>query len=153
MTISNAIVHAVFSIEELRDLVVKKVITTIDNEFLNLCQQSQSSIFRKSVPSDYLSLEWSKYICELESRSPVLFKLFKTIVSHGDHRNEKKVGDAHLPAICMAVSVLLKERNREMVGIQTCVSLLLYTSRAQKQVPILLHNSYELQFTRNKSGT
>lgn len=55
-------------------------------------------------------------------------------MSHTDHRNDMKLGEIHQPAICMAVAILLKERNQEMVGLQTCVSLLLYISRAQKQV-------------------
>ena len=113
---------------------IKKVVTIVNDECLDLCRRSQPSLFRKSTPSDYLNFRWSNYSCELESRAPVIFELFKTIVSHGDKRNENKKGDVHLPAICMAVSVLLKERNREMVGVQTCISLLLYSSRAQKQV-------------------
>ena len=131
---TNTLVSALFAHDSLRDILIKRVIAIVNDECIGLCRRSQPSLFRKSNPSDYTNFKWSNYSSELELRSPVLFQLFKTVVSHGDHRNEKKKGDVHIPAVCMAVSVLLKERNREMVGIQTCVSLLLYGSRAQKQV-------------------
>ncbi len=37
----------------------------------------------------------------------------------------------------MAIAVLLKERYREMCGIQTMLSLVLFTSRVQKQVGVM----------------
>ena len=104
------------------------------DEFLDLCRKGEPSIFRRSHPNDYLTFKWADYGLELETRAPVFFQLCKAIVEHGDHRNEKKKGSAHLPAICMAIAVLLKERNREMIGLQTGISLLLYASHVQKQV-------------------
>ena len=108
---TNTLVSALFAHDSLRDLLIKRVIATVNDE----CIMS-------SLSAITLSQVQPQYSFELELRSPVLFQLFKTIVSHGDHRNEKKKGDVHIPAVCMAVSVLLKERNREMVGIQTCVA-------------------------------
>ena len=40
----------------------------------------------------------------------------------------------HYPGLCMSVAILLKERNREMSGLQYIVSLLLYSSHVDKQV-------------------
>ena len=131
---TNTLVSAVFARDSLRDLLIKRVIAIVNDECIDLYRRSQPSLFRKSNPSDYTNFKWSNYSSELELRSQVLFQLFKTIIRHGDHRNEKKKGDVHIAAVCMAVLVLLKERNRGMVGIQTCVSLLLYGSRVQKQV-------------------
>jgi hypothetical protein len=108
------------------------------DEFLDLCRRAEPSIFRKSHPDTYLTFKWADYVLELETRAPVFLQFCKAIVGHGDHRNERKKGDAHLPAICMAIGVLLKERNREMVGLQTCISLLLYASHVQKQVSSVL---------------
>ena len=51
-----------------------------------------------------------------------------------DHRNEQKRADYHNPGICMSTAVLLKERNREIVGVQTHISLALFTSRVNKDV-------------------
>ena len=110
------------------------ILGIVCDEFLDLCRKTEPSIFRKSHPDNYLTFKWAEYGLELETRAPVFLQLCKAIVEHGDHRNEQKKGGVHLPAICMAIAVLLKERNREMVGLQTCTSLLLYASHVQKQV-------------------
>ena len=60
--------------------------------------------------------------------------LFTTITSFNDHRNKIKAGDFHLPGICSAVAVLIKERNREMCGLQSVISLLMYACHCDKQV-------------------
>ena len=77
---------------------------------------------------------WIGCTDELQRKAPVLLRVFSKIVSSNDHRNQQKCGDRHLPGICTAIAVLLKERNREMNGIQRMVSLVLFTSRVQKQV-------------------
>ena len=105
------------------------------DEFLDLCRKAEPSIFQKCHPDTYLTFKWDDYLLELETKAPVFLQFCRAIVEHGGHRNErKKKGRVHLPAICMTVAVLLNERNREMVGLQTCISLLLYASNAQKQV-------------------
>ncbi len=48
-----------------------------------------------------------------------------------------KVGEAHFPGICSAAAILLKERNREMCGLQSLVSLLMYSCHAEKQVKFI----------------
>ena len=55
-------------------------------------------------------------------------------VRGNDHRNIIKVGAAHYPGICCAAAILLKERNHEMCGLQSLVSLIMYTCHAEKQV-------------------
>ena len=77
---------------------------------------------------------WSLLINDLQAKAPILFKMLYTVVSHSDKRNQLKCDDAHHPAICMAVATLLKDRNREMGGLQTIVSLLLFKSCVKKQV-------------------
>ena len=57
-----------------------------------------------------------------------------SLVSKNDPRNTRKTGRAHYPSICTGIAIILKERNREMCGIQTLLSLVLFTSRVQKQV-------------------
>lgn len=131
---NDALVRSLFSHDVLRDMLINKVISIIADECLALCRRSEPSIFRKSKPVEYVDFKWLKYIEDLKCRAPVLLQLCKVIVSHGDKRNSLKHGDVHLPGICMAISVLLKERNREMVGLQTCLSMVLYTSRVPKQV-------------------
>lgn len=77
---------------------------------------------------------WSLLIKDLQAKAPILFKMLYTVVSHSDKRNQLKRDEAHHPAICMAVATLLKDRNREMGGLQTIVSLLLFKSCVKKLV-------------------
>ena len=75
---------------------------------------------------------------EIEQKAPLLFFIIYSLVSIYDHRNEVKVGEAHFPGICSAAAILLKERNREMCGLQSMVSLLMYSCHAEKQVKKLI---------------
>ena len=68
-------------------------------------------------------------------RGPFLLKLFRTLVQHNEHRNMTKQGPKHTPGICMSIAALLQKRNREMTGIQTYVSLVLF-NQVQKQVSL-----------------
>lgn len=87
------------------------------------------------MPQSLLAeFSWTVLVEVLQKKAPTFFQILSTIASHGDHRNKMKVGDAHNPGICMAAAVILKERNREMNGVQSLLSLLLFTSHVNKQV-------------------
>lgn len=77
---------------------------------------------------------------ELRNEALVLLKLLSHLVSRTDNRNKKK-GERHNPGICMAVGALLKERNREMKGIQTFISLVLFSSRVSHKVCANSHSA------------
>ena len=106
----------------------------VNTECSKLCQRSDQPTFRKVPVSDYAAFQWEQFIDELRSKAPTLLQLFRTITSPNDHRNKHKSGSAHYPSIVMAAAILLKERNREMGGIQPLLSLLLFASHAEKQV-------------------
>ena len=110
----------------------------VDNECSALCQMpketNKTPSFRKMTFDQLKEFKWEMLIRELQTKSPILFKLLTVLVSHSDKRNQHKHSTVHYPAICMAVATLLKERNKNMVGLQTLVSLLLFKSRVQKQV-------------------
>ena len=127
------IVRAIFSHEGLRHLVELKLLDILTNECSTLCRRKADppSPFRRFEVSQLAGFKWSVFIQDLQVNAPTLLKVFSTIASHSDHRNDRKQGDRHYPGICMAVSTILKE---EMCGIQTILSLLLFTSRVQKQV-------------------
>lgn len=130
------IVRAIFSHKELRHLVELKMLDILNSECSTLCRRKVDppSPFRKIELSQLAEFQWSNFIQDLEVNAPTLLKVFSTIASHNDHRNDHKLGERHVPGICMAISTLLKERNREICGIQTMLSLILFTSRVQKQV-------------------
>ena len=91
------------------------------------------SLFCKFPINKADSFSWDQCVDELKTKAPILLKLLTYLVSWSDHRNKAKKGNKHNPGVCMALSVLLKEPNREMSGIQTLNSLLLFSSRASRR--------------------
>ena len=132
----STISKLVLAHNDLREQILLRVIEMIDRECACLCQRAASppSIFRKIPIKSLAEFQWSGCIDELLRKAPVLLRVFSKIVSSNDHRNQQKRGDRHQPGICTAIAVLLKERNREMNGLQRMLSLVLFTSRVQKQV-------------------
>ena len=118
----------------LREHIFTKVVETIDFECDRLCQRDNPSLFRKIGIPQLSVFKWEMCIEQLKQKAPTLLTLVKALVSKSDHRNQQKKDERHYPGMCMAIAVLLKERNREMVGVQTLLSLVLFTSRVQKQV-------------------
>lgn len=116
--------------------VFKLILDKVDDECNQLCrrQPSSPSLFRRAPLTQFMEWDWKLAIDELANKAPTLLHVLTTIASRSDHRNSKKSGNAHYPGIIMSVAVILKERNREMVGIQSLISLLLFNSRVEKQV-------------------
>ena len=135
-----SISRAVFACEGLWDAVLRKVTATLDAELIQLSKRNTHppSLFRH-IPIDALpQFRWCDCIAELKVKAPLTLQLVTALVSKNDSRNKQKCGDAHYPGICMAIAIMLKERNREMCGIQTLLSLILFSSRVQKQVKQLV---------------
>ena len=136
----ETIAKSVLGNEEIRTVLVNKVVemVVVDNECLVLCRMPKDgevlSPFRKLAFDQLKEFKWEMLISELQTKAPLLFKLLSKTVSHSDKRNQHKCGTVHHPVICMAVATVLNERNKNMVGLQTLISLLLFKSRVQKQV-------------------
>ena len=131
---ASSIAKAVFAHSQLREHILLKVLDLICEESATLCKRNPASSFRR-IPIDSLSMFcWEHYYKELDHKAPILSRMVK----HNDHRNSKKKGTHHLPAVCMAIAILLKERNREMCGVQSLLSLVLFESHVQKRVCKLL---------------
>ena len=133
----ETVARAVFAHTALRNLLLGKVVHLVSEECAALCRKSsgseQVSLFRKMPLSALQEFKWAACVKELEDKCLFLYRLFTTIVGHNDHCNMAKCGSNHVPGVCMCIAVLLKERNREMTGIQTYVSLALF-NRVQKKV-------------------
>ena len=134
-----SIAEAIINNKQLADLVWQHFLNKIDQECSVLSQKrSPSSPFRSIAVDGFTTFRWKDCIEDLSLRAPTLLSLLSSIVSHSDHRNEKKIESAHYPGICMTTAVLLKERNREMCGVQSLISLILYSSHAEKEVNSLI---------------
>lgn len=131
-----SIAKAVMAIDKLRETLFSMFLDTINAECSNLCQRAPENVssFRKIPLSQRVDFKWSLLMNDLENRAPLLLKTLSSIASRNDHRNQKKVNTSHHPAICMAAAVILKERNREMCGLQSVISCLMYSSHCEKKV-------------------
>ena len=114
-----SIAKAVFANLSPREHMVEKVVYAVGNECASLCSKSA----QPATEFCQRKLSLGKRVSELKQKCPILFRLFSYIVRHTDHRNASKQGEKHYPGICMTTAILLKERNREMSGIQAFFSL------------------------------
>lgn len=138
---SPSVAEAVMDIPSLKDALIAAFTKAICQECNTLCRKSDgtTSLFRRIPVTSLASNTWETFVEELQSKAPTLLNLFTTIASFNDHRNKIKTGDSHLPGICSAVAVLMKERNREMCGLQSVISLLMYACHCEKQVFIIMY--------------
>lgn len=125
---------AALEITPLKEAVFTSFVNTICHECSTLCQRVDSGLFRNIPVTDLADMKWQEFIEELQCKAPTLLQILTTIVSFNDHRNTTKVGSSHHPGIIAAVAVLLKERSREMVGVQSIVSVMMYSCHCEKQV-------------------
>lgn len=132
----QSLANAVMEHRGLRDLVLLRFLDSIDAECTTLCRRSLPSTFRKISTPTLGEFNWELMVDELQAKAPTLLRVLSTICAHNDHRNQKKCGSMHYPSICMAASVILKERDREMCGLQSMMSLLLFAPRVDKVVSV-----------------
>lgn len=128
----------IMKVESLQEAVFSCLLEVFCSECNNLCKLvGGSSLFRELPVTNMASIRWEDFIIELDSKAPKLLLALLTIVSPRDDKNAIKVGSSHFPGLCTAIAVLLKERNREMCGIQSLVSALMYSCHCEKQVSAL----------------
>ena len=129
-----SIAKAVIRHTELREAIFQLFLGEIEAECAILCKKKSPSLFRKLSAKDLMEFQWERMIGELEEKAPLFLRICSSIVSINDHRNRQKFGANHYPGICMATAIILKERNREVCGLQSLMSLLFFSSHAEKKV-------------------
>ena len=99
----------------------------MNEECSELCRKNPglSGVAAEKLPD----FTWDELADTLKLKAPTIYKIF--LVTHSDHRKEYKKSNQHMPSICMAMATLLKERNREMCGVQSVIA-----SQVQKKVSI-----------------
>ena len=129
-----SIANGILAMEEVREAVFTHFLDAIDHECTILCRRLAPTHFRTVPVEGIQQFNWQPLVNDLECCSPLLFSTLTRIAGHSDRRNKGKLGPAHFPGICTAAAVILKERNREMCGLQSVVSLLMYSCHCEKQV-------------------
>ena len=138
-----SIAKAALSVEGVRETVTIQLLRTLNQECSKLCKmQPTSSRFRKIQVDRLADFKWADMIAELERDAPLLLKIINCVVARNDGRDKCKVGTVRYPGICTAVAVMLKERNREMCGLQSMLSLLMYSCHCEKQVQYIMNRGF-----------
>ena len=134
---------AVMEMKEVKDCIYNSFVNHLSEECCTLCERKDStvSLFRSIPVTALANSKWEDFIEELQSKAPLLLQAFTSVVSVYDHRNTVKVGSVHYRGICAAIAVLLKERSREMCGLQSLVSVLMYSVHCEKQVNMFSSSS------------
>lgn len=131
-----SVAKAVMKHTTLASHVISQITNQVDNECNSLCRRGVTSIFREVPVAQMPEFQWEQCVEELRNSAPLTLQILTTITSKNDSRNKSKQGSAHYPGVCFALAVILKERNREMCGIQSIVSLFLMVSGVEKKVII-----------------
>ena len=127
-----SVADAIMNHKQLYSAVLDRFVQKVNAECQDMCKHTLPlSPFRKMDAADQCgSFEWKTFVEDLKKKAPTLHTVFSCIVSRSDQHPNR----THYPGLCMSVAILLKERNREMSGLQYIVSLLLYSSHVDKQV-------------------
>ena len=134
--------RALFANPVLREEAVSKVSRTICEECSLLCKKNAQpvSLFHHMSLEQAESFSWTQAILELSTKVPTLFKIIhNSVVTRGLVRNKYKRGDAQYPGLCPTVGILLKERNREMCGVQSYISSALFSTKIHKKVCVYVY--------------
>lgn len=119
-----SIAKAALGVEDVREAIISQLMGTLNEECRKLCRQKPTNTPFRNIPVNKLvEFKWENMIGELQSKAPLLYRILYSLTSRNDHRNMLKLGAAHFPGICAAAAILLKERNREMCGLQSLISL------------------------------
>ena len=130
-----SIAKTVLHMDDVRESIIVQLLRELNEECNDLCKRiSPTSPFQTLNVDMMANFKWTIMIDDLQIRAPLFYKVLDTLTSKSDLRNIKKVGAAHYPGICCAAAVILKERNREMCGLQSLVSLLMHACHCEKQV-------------------
>ena len=123
-----SLAKSIVSHNELRELVFLHFLDEINAECSKLCQlKPQPSLFRKIPSSMYDNFTWNVLVEDLKGRAPTFFQV-----------------------LSMAAAVILKERNREMNGIQSLVSLTMFATHtliSRYTMTFIVHILYYMRNT------
>ena len=126
---------AILKSEPIRALVTEQILKQLQKECAHLCGKDVS-LLRRSTASDLVSLRWSSLIDEWKKESPLFYAFLLAVAAPSRSRNVIKGIDleSRFPVLCMAGSILLKERNTHMSAIQHLTGLIVFHGDCSKQV-------------------
>ena len=123
-------------VDGVKEAIITQLLGVLNEECRQLCRRSDtpSPPFRRIRVEKLCEFKWKTMTAELQTKAPLLYKILHSLTSRNDYRNVVKTGAAHFPGICFTAAILLKERNREMCGLQSIISLMMNACHCEKQV-------------------
>lgn len=118
--------------KNLKDKLVKAVVDQIKRECIHLCEKKNfCSILRKVKQDELLRFSWDDVLIEWTEEAPIFLQILSAAAKP---TASTKLMPEHIPAVCVAGAVLLKNRNMHMSAIQHIIGLLLFHGNVNKQV-------------------
>ena len=98
-------------------MVLERIVYKMNSECFRICQLTKPlSPLHKIDASKCSSFQWKMLVEDLLLKAPTLLKILSPIIIANDQHKWAAVSGSHNPGLCMAVAILLKERNTECVG-------------------------------------
>ena len=125
--------------KEMKETILKEVERDIQAECTALCSRKSPSIFSKVSSDDLMQLTDTAIVEELQERAPILSRCIKATTRSKRSMAEKEKAkkgekDKRIPAISLAVSILLRSRCSYMSANSYRMSTILWHSGVDKKV-------------------
>lgn len=119
-----------------KEQVIAKLLDELDNECNTLCSMSAPSMLRKKDAKSLIEFSFKDLLEEVKGKSKLLHDVVQTVccTKKANERNTQKTSDYKVGAMGMAVSILLKCRNKFMSAAQIVTSLSLGRAHISKMV-------------------
>ena len=126
---------AAMKCEPIRAIIIELILDALKAECVHLCGQ-RVSLLRRTTPSDLVSLKWGSVISEWKKETPLFYSFLFAVAAPPRPKNATKGISltSRYPAVCMAGSILMNERNKHMSAIQHLVGILLFHGDCHKLV-------------------
>ena len=122
---SLAIAKAVLRSKDVRNKVVERILRILQEEINGLCSSRNPSILRKSTRDDLINFDLEKLCYEWKERAPLFYSVLLTCCLSP---RKSAVNDAKwFPAMAVAGSVILKERNQHMSALASILGIAIKT--------------------------
>ncbi|CAB4018499.1 Hypothetical predicted protein [Paramuricea clavata] len=133
------VVHTVVNTDCGKKLCVEKTVNLVKEECAAMCSAGtdNTTLFRKKDVNDICNFSFLKLMDEVNEKTNTLYQIVLAIINlKSAERNTNKSRERKLIAAGMAISLLMKARNKNMSAAQYVVSLLLLKGGMTKMVNI-----------------
>ncbi|XP_065068431.1 uncharacterized protein LOC135693787 [Rhopilema esculentum] len=118
----SQIARSIWRCKPIRKDLVKEIAGEINKECIQMCRKSEPSCLRRTGPEDIASFSFEMLSKELDEHAPIT----KTIMMAASICKEKKGDDENwINAVCVAASILLRNRSQQMNAFQLILSTIL----------------------------